>query len=375
MTIKTKLITGFAIPVITLLILSLIANNSINTLLTNNEWTRHTYVVLEELEVLISSAKDLETGQRGFLITGEESYLEPYYAAINQIDKQMESVVRLTADNDSQQTHLKQLELLLQNKVAELEETIELRRNDGFEAAQSVVLSDKGKKTMDAARNIIKLMIDEELTLLKIRKTAAESSAQATKLISLLGIFFTILLVSVLGFYLTRHIVKHINEAISIADKIKSGTRDLEVNCTGTDEMGLLMQSLLGMQESIKATEIKMHESEQRTLSIVNTAVDGIITIDEMGAFISFNPAAERMFGYAHDEVIGQNINQLIPEFFHREHVQNLDNNPRTGQSEINDLCKEVAAHRKDGTTFPAEVTMSNIQPDKVDFLPVSYAI
>ena len=122
-------------------------------------WVAHTREVLTGLENVLSLAKDAETGQRGFVITGEPRYLEPYNAALAAIDKQVDDLERLTEDNPHQQARFPELRGHIAAKLKELDHTIALRKNDGFAAARRVVLTDRGKKEMDALRVVIGEMI------------------------------------------------------------------------------------------------------------------------------------------------------------------------------------------------------------------------
>jgi PAS domain S-box-containing protein len=100
-------------------------------------------------------------------------------------------------------------------------------------------------------------------------------------------------------------------------------------------------------------------ESEDRLQIIVNTAVDAIITIDERGTIGSVNPAAERMFGYPAAEMVGQNVTLLMPSPHREEHGGYLARYLRTGEKHIIGIGREVQGRRKDGTTFPVDLSVS----------------
>ena len=99
--------------------------------------------------------------------------------------------------------------------------------------------------------------------------------------------------------------------------------------------------------------------NEERLSSVVNNIVDGIITIDEAGIVQTFNPAAEKIFGYQAAEVIGRNVNMLMPEPYHNEHDEYLGHYIRTGERRIIGIGREVFGQRKGGGVFPMDLAVS----------------
>jgi len=105
--------------------------------------------------------------------------------------------------------------------------------------------------------------------------------------------------------------------------------------------------------------ESALVENQMRLKSIIETAVDGIITIDDKGKIDSINPAAAQLFGYEAQEVVGQNVRILMPEPHHSQHNQYLDNYHRTGVKKIIGIGREVWGLKKDGQTFPFKLSIS----------------
>ncbi len=135
----------------------------------------------------------------------------------------------------------------------------------------------------------------------------------------------------------------------------------------GEDERAFLSAVgvvLAGAQEKAR-TAHALHESEARARAVVETTVDGVITIDERAVIESFNPAAERIFGYRADEVLGQNISILMPEPYHSEHDGYVQAYLNTGERRIIGIGREVTGRRKDGSTFPMDLAVSeSVMPD-----------
>jgi two-component system CheB/CheR fusion protein len=102
--------------------------------------------------------------------------------------------------------------------------------------------------------------------------------------------------------------------------------------------------------------------ADERMSSVVNHVVDGIISIDERGTITTFNPAAERIFGYRADEIIGCNVNRLMPEPDRSAHDRYIENYLTTGRARIIGIGREVTGRRKDGTVFPMELAISEFR-------------
>lgn len=126
-----------------------------------------------------------------------------------------------------------------------------------------------------------------------------------------------------------------------------------------------LAKANLALQEEVDRYDRAaraLQESEQRLRAILDTAVEAIITIDSRGIVESINPAGERLFGYKADEVVGRNISMLMPSPYREEHDSYLHNYCTTGRAKIIGIGREAVAQRKDGTVFPIDLAVSEVQ-------------
>lgn len=156
-----------------------------------------------------------------------------------------------------------------------------------------------------------------------------------------------LLIASILGAF----ILIIVGRSAMITQIVKERTEDLTA---ANSELAKWVEERRKMVDALQ-------ESEAKARTIVETAVDAIICIDERGLVQSFNSAAERIFGYSAAEVIGQNINLLQPEPFHSEHDGYLRHYLESGQKKIIGKGREVTGRRKDGSQFPIDLAVSEV--------------
>jgi methyl-accepting chemotaxis protein len=241
-TIKKKLFSAFGLALVIMLVIGGVSYRSTGKLVQTAGWVSHTYAVLEQLSLVQSGLKDAETGQRGFLITGEERYLEPYNTSRQKVNGAIGSLRKLTSDNPKQQARLDKIEPLIDAKYTELKETIDLRREKGFEESRRVVVTDRGKKVMDDIREILTDMDGGERSLLEVRDKDAKDTASFTNLIIGGATVGALVSLSLVAFLVAGSITNTIGRVVASMTELAAGGGDLtkRIEITSTDEVAQL---------------------------------------------------------------------------------------------------------------------------------------
>jgi signal transduction histidine kinase/CheY-like chemotaxis protein/CHASE3 domain sensor protein len=168
------------------------------------EAVAHTNEVQDQLHRFLSAVKDVETGQRGYLLTGVEAYLDPYRLAIKAIDNELAALRRLTADSALQQRRLDLLQPLTSSKLEELAETIELKRNGDSEAALALVRSDRGRDMMERVRQLVEAMIATEQFQHGQRTAAWEDTVRQSSFVMFGGVGVLFAMLALIGVMASR---------------------------------------------------------------------------------------------------------------------------------------------------------------------------
>jgi signal transduction histidine kinase/CHASE3 domain sensor protein/DNA-binding NarL/FixJ family response regulator len=168
------------------------------------EAVNHTNDVEDHLHRFLSAMKDAETGQRGYLLTGVEAYLDPYYIALGAQAAELATLRRMTSGDAVEQRRLDIIEPLVKAKLDELEHTIALRRGGDIPGAVAIVQSDRGKATMDRLRDTIDAMLASEQALLQRRTDDWEATVTWSSYVMFGGVVIVIGMLLLIGVLASR---------------------------------------------------------------------------------------------------------------------------------------------------------------------------
>lgn len=207
----------------------------------NSARVTHTHTVLVSADEVLAAAQDAETGQRGFLLTGLDRYLEPYDRAASTMEARLDALDAATRDNPAQQANVALLRRHVQAKMTELEETIALRRTEGAQAALAVVVTDRGKQDMQAIRERVAALRAEGLRQRQGWLAQMEAAFRAAVLSGVLSALFGIALTATVYVLIRRAARARARE-----DWLQTGKVGLAQAMAGDQSLAELADNILG---------------------------------------------------------------------------------------------------------------------------------
>jgi PAS domain S-box-containing protein len=257
-------------------------------------WVAHTYNVTATLELTLRNLDDLETGARGFALTGQDRLLEPYISGLNSTRLDLEKLRILISDNPDQQRRLGVLAEQANTRLNAAADLVKARQNLAKFPDASYL--DQGKEAMEKVRASVAGMEDQEALLLEQRTQRARNTRRlagsAIGLCTILGIVFLF----IAGLTVSR--------GIRIAARAQTQVKALNAD---------LGRRVEHRTAALKAESAARLESEGRLAAVIKSAMDTIITVDDEQRIVLFNQAAEKMFQCPQNEAIGRPIKGFIP--------------------------------------------------------------
>ena len=271
---------GFGSIFVLMISIGFASKLSVNKLVESVDWQTHTYTVKTNLQSLEKDLVDAETGQRGFIFTGKEEYLEPYKSGKTALSKSFSDLRKLIEDNPEQLKRLEEAEEIAKKKLDELAETISLKRAGKERSLKKLVLSNQGKMFMDEFRNKITEMLKTEDELLAKRTQLAKQSEQLSAIFSIGGTFMALMFGSFVVLFVSDKIIRPINQ---VANTIASSSTQI-ASTVEQQERAAVQQS-----SSVNQTTITMDElgaSSQLSAKQAQAATESAreaLTITEKG--------------------------------------------------------------------------------------------
>ncbi len=232
---------GLLLMVLVFLASGISGYRNINVLRNDSQKIQDTHTVILSLEEMYSTLQGAETGQRGFLLTGEEQYLEPYELALAETGPRLDRIADLTGNNATQGASLRSLRQHVEAKLAEMEQSIDLRRQEGRAVAAELVASGRGKAEMSAIRSQLDLMVQEAVRQRGLRVAEMAAAHQTAWISAALSCLLGVGLTLIIAFMIRRASIARERE-----QWLQSGEASLSSAMLGEQTFQELGENILG---------------------------------------------------------------------------------------------------------------------------------
>jgi CHASE3 domain sensor protein len=300
---------GYGISILMLVVVGFISYRAVNQLLESNHAVEHSNIIMQKLERTISVMKDAETGQRGYLLTNRKVFLEPYNGAYQEANGLVNQVAQLTIDNPKQQQNIKEIRLILQQRLTILQLLIEQRQQGKAITANDL---DAGKAAMDALRKAISKTENDEQQLLDQRIGRLNHYTVLAPLFIILAILLGIL-ISILSYIkvirdikekdrLQAEIVIKEHETTAINEELTAANEEITA---ANEELYAINEELVEAREEIAAANRSLEEKvEIRTKALQESEEETQALNEELTAINEELAAANEEYRATNEELI-----------------------------------------------------------------------
>lgn len=302
LSLRRQIPLAFVIALILLVVIGLFSYRNTASLNETINWEKHTQQIIMRLDETLVAVVDGETGTRGFMITRDESFLEPYNSAGQRIETNLVELRRLLADNPAQAEKLPELEKLIRDKFSIMNFTIEKRRTQSMESVLAQLPGSPGKHLMEQIRTLIGQLKSEESRLLAMREAELDQNIRGTYRILILGSLAGILSLGLANFAIFREIGRRQSAEQKLVDvnkQLETRVADRTKALAASNEE---LKSEIAQREKFEAG-LQASESFKRT--ILDSLPAHIAVINNTGEIIAVNNAWE---GFAQQNCVEECI-------------------------------------------------------------------
>jgi PAS domain S-box-containing protein len=311
LTLERQIPLVFAIAILLLIIVVFFAFGSMNSLTRALSWEKHTQQVLSQLDETLRLVIDAETGGRGFIITREDSFLEPYTQAQQKIDGNLAQLHTLIEDNDGQKEKVSRLENIVRERLDVLKQAVEMRRSgNSIEAVQGQIGKNRGRDLMTEVRLLIEDLKTEEKNLLAGRETDLNKSLTNTYRMLYLSSIAGILSLGLANFAVFREIGKR----RKAEDELRDANKDLEARVE--ERTSELSQTNEELKEQIRQRE----QSENRHRVALEAGNLGTWMFDAKDGRTEIDERSLSLFGFSAEDFDGNTFSRI-----HREDAPRIE--------------------------------------------------
>ncbi|NMY72621.1 methyl-accepting chemotaxis protein [Pseudomonas sp. WS 5414] len=273
LSISQKLYAGFGVVLLILLLLVLAALRGFDQVSSSVKSNIHSYEVLSQSDALLRSLINVETGMRGYALTGRDSFLEPLEQGEKAFADYYARIKSSTADNPEQQARLERLKALHDQWLRDdVQGNLDLRRaiNAGSQPAEAMaaqISAGRDKAKMDAMRQLTSELRDAEKSLQDARSQAMDDAKASALAILIGGGLLAAVLAMLVAWSLSSNLVGRIRQAVDVAKAIAAGRLDSSISATGRDEVSNLLQAFAAMQERLRTMISQIKQGADQLVS------------------------------------------------------------------------------------------------------------